>query len=104
MKIKFEGAGWRKDGWAEVADAILGFVRRCDEHPDQLYEACKEFSDSPYSKGFQTGTLTPILNALNPDKFILINNKSRQVLNYFTNKSSNKALASTQGPIKLLFP
>jgi len=93
VKIKFEAAGWRKDGWAEVADAILGFVRRCDEHPDQLYEACKEFSDSPYSKGFQTGTLTPILNALNPDKFVLINNKSRQVLNYFTNKSYQQSLS-----------
>ena len=92
LKIKFEAAGWRKDGWNDVSDAILSFVRRCDEHPDQLQEACKEFSDSPYSKGFQTGTLTPILNALNPDKFILINNKSRNVLNYFTNKSYNQSL------------
>lgn len=97
LKIKFEAAGWRKDGWNEVSDAILSFVRRCDEHPDQLQEACKEFSESPYSKGFQTGTLTPILNALNPDKFILINNKSRNVLNYFTNKSYNQSLNEYPG-------
>ena len=92
-RTKFEAAGWRKDGWNEVADAILSFVRRCDEHPDQLYEACKDFSDSPYSKGFQTGTLTPILNALNPDKFVLINNKSRHVLNYFMNQSYYQSLS-----------
>lgn len=92
-KIKFEAAGWRNDGWNEVSNAILSFVRRCDEHPEQLYEACKEFSDSPYSKGFQTGTLTPILNALNPDKFVLINNKSRHVLNYFMNKSYYQSLS-----------
>ena len=91
-KIKFKAAGWRNDGWNEVSDAILTFVRLCDEHPDKLYEACKEFSDSPYSKGFQAGTLTPILNALNPDKFVLINNKTRRVLNYFTNKSYDQSL------------
>jgi hypothetical protein len=92
VEIKFAAAGWRKDGWNEVADAILGFVIRCDEHPEQLSDACKEFSASSYSKGFQTGTLTPILNALNPDKFVLINNKSRRVLNYFTNRSYVQSL------------
>lgn len=92
LRIKFEAAGWRKDGWAEVASMILNFVRRCDEHPDQLSEACIEFSASPYSKGLQTGTLTPILNALRPDKFVLINNKSRRVLNYFTDKSYTQSL------------
>lgn len=93
VKIKFEAAGWRKDGWSEVANAILSFVLRCDEQPDQLSKACTEFSDSPYSKGFQTGTLTPILNALRPDKFVLINNKPRRVLNYFTDKSYIQSLS-----------
>lgn len=92
LRIKFEAAGWRKDGWTEVANMVLNFVRRCDEHPDQLSEACTEFSESPYSRGLQTGTLTPILNALRPDKFVLINNKSRRVLNYFTDKSYTQSL------------
>ncbi len=37
--------------------------------------------------------MTPILNALRPDKFVLINNKSRRVLNYFTNKSYIQSLS-----------
>ena len=92
VRIRFEASGWRKDGWTEVANMILNFVRRCDEHPDQLFEACTEFSASPYSKGLQAGTLTPILNALHPDKFVLINNKSRRVLNYFADKSYTQSL------------
>jgi 5-methylcytosine-specific restriction enzyme B len=37
--------------------------------------------------------LTPILNALRPNKFVLINNKSRRVLNYFTDKSYIQSLS-----------
>lgn len=91
---KLEGVGFVKpEDWPLVAEAILKFVRRCDESPRQLYEACAEFSSSPYSKGFQTGTLTPILNALNPDQFVLINNKSRKVLKYFAEKSYSQSLS-----------
>jgi 5-methylcytosine-specific restriction enzyme B len=36
--------------------------------------------------------LTPILNALRPDDFLLINNKSRKVINYFTGKSYSQKL------------
>lgn len=92
LRIKFERAGWRKDGWPEVADLIWRFISRCDEHPDQLESACKEFSASPYSKGFQAGTLSPILNALHPDKFVVFNKKTRNVLNYFAGKSYNHNL------------
>lgn len=83
VRGKFEPAGWTKpDDWPKIAQAILRFVRRCNENPQQLAKACAEFAALPYSKGFQTGTLTPILNALRPDDYVLINNKSRQVPNY----------------------
>jgi 5-methylcytosine-specific restriction protein B len=36
--------------------------------------------------------LTPILNALRPNDFLLINNKSRQVINYFANTSYGEKL------------
>jgi hypothetical protein len=76
-----------------VALAILDFVRRCNEHPNQLETACEEFSHSPYSSGFQTGKLTPILNALRPDDFLIINNKPRQTINHFTDESYSSSLA-----------
>jgi len=94
VKKRFEAAGWTKpEDWPKVANAILRFVRRCNDHPEELKIACDEFSDSPYSKGFQAGTLTPILHALRPDDFILINNKSRRAVNYFTGTSYSSSLA-----------
>jgi len=91
---RLEGIGFVNHAdWPSVAKRILDFISRCDEDPEQLQNACAEFSASPLSKGFQTGTLTPILSALHPDQFVLINNKSREILNYFADKSYTKSIA-----------
>ena len=93
VKAWFEGSKWTQPGdWPKVAQAILAFVQRCVDHPDQLGQACAEFAGLPYAKGFQTGMLTPILNALRPDDFLLINNKSRKALNHFTSANFMQAL------------
>ena len=93
VKKKFESAGWTdQESWPQVAKEILRFVRRCYDRPEELKAACDEFSDSPYSKGFQSGTLTPILHALRPEDFILINNKSRRVVNYLSGTSYSSSL------------
>jgi len=93
VKRWFERKGWAKpDDWPAIAEAILYFVRRCTGDPLELQAACEAFDDSPYSKGFQTGMLTPILNALSPDDFMLINSKSRRVINYFANTSCGQGL------------
>ncbi|HAX77808.1 MAG TPA: ATPase [Cyanobacteria bacterium UBA11372] len=79
--------------WPLLAQEILRFIRRCQDDPSQLSAACSEFSTLPYSKGFEMATLTPILNALRPDDFLLINNIVRRVINYFANTSySNKLI------------
>ena len=93
VRKKFESAGWTdQESWPQVAKEILRFVRRCYDRPEELKAACDEFSDSPYSKGFQSGTLTPILHALRPEDFILINNKSRRVVNYLSGTSYSSSL------------
>lgn len=69
----------------QMALLILDFVSRCNEYPRELFSACTEFSQLPYSKHFQAGILTPILNALRPSDFLLLNNKSIKVINYFAN-------------------
>jgi 5-methylcytosine-specific restriction enzyme B len=84
--------GLSSEDWPKISKAILEFIQRCLADPSQLSEACNEFSNLPYSKGFQTGMLTPILNALRPDDYVLINNKSRQVLNYFTDNNFDLSL------------
>jgi 5-methylcytosine-specific restriction protein B len=81
IKEWYEGAGWtRHEDWPKIAQAIFRFVEKCGGNPQSLEAACAEFVALPYSKGLQTGQLSPILNAINPDCFLLINNKSRKVI------------------------
>jgi hypothetical protein len=83
--------GRKNEEWPDIARAIFKFIQRCANDPHDLPAACAEFSALPYTKGFQTGILTPILNALRPDDFLIINSKPQRVINYFTetNYSSN---------------
>jgi 5-methylcytosine-specific restriction protein B len=75
------------EDWEKSAEAILRLVRRCEEHLDQLAEACREFSESPYSKGIQVRLITPILNAVRPEEFLLANGKSVTAINHFSGSS-----------------
>ncbi len=83
----FESQGWaRAEDWPEIAQAILRFVRRSVEHPEELRATVQTFADSPYSKGLQSGALSPILNALRPDDFAIVNTKPLRALEYFAGK------------------
>lgn len=82
----------QREDWPRVAEAILALVVRCVEHPEELAAACEAFSALPYSKGFQTGMLSPILNALNPDAFRIMNNKVRAVVNYLAGTKHGQPL------------
>jgi 5-methylcytosine-specific restriction enzyme B len=89
----FEAAGWQQPGeWQEVAEALLAFVERCAGAPSELDAACSDFSASRLATGFQTGMLSPILNALRPDDFLLVNNKSRRLINYLSGESFSQKL------------
>jgi 5-methylcytosine-specific restriction protein B len=85
IKAWFETKGWVKhEDWPRIAKAILRFVQKANENPSNVLAACLEFSSLEYTKGFQTGMLSPILNALRPDDYVIINNKSRRTINFFT--------------------
>jgi|GEM_PF-592603 len=89
----FEHAGWvRAEDWPAISRTILEFVKRCVETPDDLAEHCAWFVDAAPGKGFQMGMLSPILNALNPDKHTIINNKSRRTLGYLTGEAHGNNL------------
>jgi len=78
-----ERAGWTQSHqWAAVTTAILDFISDCITDPQQLDHACQNFTELTYVKGFQTATLSPILNALQPTAFALLNHRSRRVLNH----------------------
>lgn len=80
--------------WPTVAKDIWLFVSQVVETPDRLPEACVEFAQKPTFKGFQQGMLTPVLNALRPEHFALCNNRTRQVLHYFTGTKFGTNLAA----------
>jgi len=80
------------EDFPKAARAILDFVKRCVNNPARLAEACAEFDAIPYIKGMQTSTLTPILNAIRPDDFAIINSKPLDLLEYFTGVSYSPKL------------
>lgn len=93
VKTWFQNAGWvEPEDWPQISRTILSFVESVVEDPDSLDVACKKFAASEYSTGFQTGMLTPILSALVPDQLILINNKSRAVVNHFLGLSHSQKI------------
>ena len=63
--------------------------------------SCRSMSrvrkDQPYTTGFQTSLLTPILNAMRPDDFMIVNNKSRRLINYFTDAAFEQRLTDYPG-------
>lgn len=81
----YEASGMTRPGdWPAVAHALWRLVQRCVANPAELDDACRQYAAEAATKGFQTGMVTPILNALQPDHFFLFNRKSRITLNYFT--------------------
>ncbi len=79
----FENKGWVTAGdWPKIAQTIFELISQLKENPDTLEDAVNRFDKSRYSKGFQSGMLSPILSALRPDHFILLNVKSRKVINH----------------------
>ena len=51
--------------------------------PEELETACRDFTEKIPVQGLQMAMLTPILNSLAPDRFLIVNSKPRQVINYF---------------------
>jgi 5-methylcytosine-specific restriction protein B len=92
IKTWYEADGSKRD-WKAVAHAIFHFIKSCLEYSDdkKLQKICNGFSQLTYTNGFQSGMLTPLLNALKPNTFLLINRKSQRTISYFS-----KGKCSTQ--------
>lgn len=104
LRTWHEAAGWSQgDEWPQVAAAILHFVRTVLEEPAQLATACADFHALPYTAGFQSGMLTPILNALAPETFLLLTNRNRTALNYFAETHFTQSLPDYAAANEALF-
>lgn len=81
IKSWFEAAGWqKKENWSKVSETVFLLIYKIvkGEGPKQ---AISEFLQSEFSKGFQTGMISPILYCLNP-KFLVINSKTVDTINF----------------------
>lgn len=88
IKGWFQYFGWTSHHeWALLSKAILSFIRKCIMDPRQLESACQEFFDLPYTKGLRKGLITPILNAISPDNYLIMNDESWQAINFFSNSN-----------------
>ena len=88
VKKWFENKGWiSKSDWPDVAKAIFRFVSKCIDNSGSLKSECQTFLENPKIKGMQAGFLSPILNALDPDHFILVNSKPKDLINYLAGTS-----------------
>ncbi len=94
VKKWFNSSGWiTEDEWPQSARAICDLITACISNPDSAAEAIARFIELPEVRGFQTGMITPILNALDPDHFLIINSKSRWVLNRLLGEKFSLKLA-----------
>lgn len=104
LRTWHEAAGWSQgDEWPVVAAAIFDLVRTVIADPAQLAVACHNFTGLPYTTGFQSGMLSPILNALAPATFLLLTNRSRNALNYFAESHFTQHLADYPAANATLF-
>ncbi|MGL4498420.1 MAG: McrB family protein [Planktothrix sp.] len=71
--------------YSSIVDKIFSFIQQCNNDPNQLYQACYALSKNFYLKHFPSELITPILNALKPNSFLIVDEKSLLVINHFSN-------------------
>lgn len=86
IKSWYENAGWQKpNNWKNVASALFDLVQSLIENEDEDFHrsAINNFVESEYSKGFQTGFITPILYPLK-NSFLVINEKTVDTVGFIS--------------------
>lgn len=77
------GPNARQYDWPLTARALLRFVSACDHDPARGALGCRDFASSPQTDGFDAAMLSPILNALRPAHFALVNAPALTLLEAF---------------------
>lgn len=92
VKAKMEGIKWIKsEEWPVVSETIFQFIEEAVREPQNMSILCKGFSEKNI-KGFQAGTISPILNALKPEEFNLVNVKPMKVIEWIIGKSFSQSI------------
>jgi len=93
VKSKMEGIKWVKPHqWSDVSMLIFNFIENAISDPDNISDLCQNLSKQDL-KGFQAGTLSPILSALRPEDFHVVNTKPVQVIGWLSGQKYSPVIA-----------
>lgn len=103
IRVFFENAEWaRREDWPAIAQLLYGFFSACDREPATVQQRCVEFSTHPLRKGFKTAFLSPLLNALHPDLFPIVNKKPLLLLTWLHGEKFTPSVESYPRTAKFL--
>ncbi|MCB9214831.1 MAG: AAA family ATPase [Ignavibacteria bacterium] len=93
MRREYERRGWikRKD-WSRVANDIFRFFYAALDDPANLDAHVASFSSVPYIKGIQSGILTPILEAVRPKRYAVLNPRVAKTLHHLTGEKFSTSI------------
>ena len=94
VRKQYERRGWvRKKDWSSVARDIFRFMHNCIDDPGNLERHCAAFSSIDYIKGMQSGLLTPLLEAVRPRRYAVVNPRLLNVVGHFTGEKLSSTIA-----------
>jgi hypothetical protein len=89
----FETAGWvRREQWPDLGRGLFDLVRRCTDHPNELWPAMEAFLAVPGASAFTAEMIAPMLHALRPTEFVLLDAACRTLLNHATGSAFSNSL------------
>lgn len=93
----FTAFGYKKNQYPQLSLAIFNLIKDLINTTDssEQKKIIKEFIKSPYSKGSQSGVISPVLHALNPD-FLIINSKTIDSIKFLSKIMGNSMKINSQ--------
>jgi hypothetical protein len=89
----FESSGWvRREQWPELGRGLFDLVRRCTDQPSELWPAMEAFLAVPGASAFTAEMVAPVLHALRPTEFVLLDAACRTLLNHATGSAFGNSL------------
>ncbi len=85
LRAWFAYEGWASaDDWPLAAYATVQLIERCLLCPERLTELCERYARGVAGQGIQSSLLSPVLNALVPARYFVVNAASLAALRAFT--------------------
>ncbi len=85
LRAWFAHEAWASaEDWPLAAYSVVQLIERCLLCPERLGELCERFGRAVAARGIQSSLLSPVLNALVPERFQVVTSASLAALRAFT--------------------